>query len=100
MTIGHGRPGDSRRWEKRYGRMDSVDVTLQILAAVEELNRHLPPQQYIPVGVGTSLLGEGGRLDSLGLVELLLLVSRSAGRSRRFLRRRLVGSCPVPSDAP
>jgi hypothetical protein len=100
MTIGHGNPGDSRRREGRYGRMHSADVTLQILAAIEELNRQLPPKQRIPVGVDTSLFGEGGRLDSLGLINLLLLVSRPAGRSRRFFRRRLVGSCPVLSDVP
>jgi acyl carrier protein len=54
--------------------MDKVNVTAQVLAAIEQLNRQLPPEQRIPAEADTSLFGKGGRLDSLGLVNLLLLV--------------------------
>ena len=49
-------------------------VTSQILEALVELNQLLPPEQRLSVSSDTLLFGTGGRLDSLGLVNLILLV--------------------------
>lgn len=40
----------------------------------EELNEQLPDRQQIPLSTEAIIFGEGGKLDSLGLVNLVLLV--------------------------
>lgn len=49
-------------------------VITQILEALEELNQQLPPEQQLPVSSDTPLFGHGRWLDSLGLVNLILIV--------------------------
>jgi acyl carrier protein len=49
-------------------------VTTQIIEALEELNQQLPPEQQLPVSSDTPLFGHGGWLDSLGLVNLIVIV--------------------------
>jgi acyl carrier protein len=53
---------------------NTTNVTALILDALAELNQQLPPEQQLPVSSGTPLFGHAGRLDSLGLVNLILLV--------------------------
>ncbi len=51
-----------------------TDLTTQIMKALEELNLQLPPERQVPVSSDTALFGHGGWLDSLGLVNLIVIV--------------------------
>ena len=48
-----------------------------IYNSIEELNRQLPEDKHLEKSVGTDLFGIKGRLDSLGLVNLLVIVEEN-----------------------
>ena len=48
-----------------------------IYNSIEELNRQLPEDKHLEKSVGTVLFGNKGRLDSLGLVNLLVIVEEN-----------------------
>lgn len=50
------------------------NIKFQILKAVEELNQQIPPECQLPLSPDTRLYGNGGWLDSMGLVNLIVLV--------------------------
>jgi acyl carrier protein len=54
----------------------TADVTDVILKALAELNQMLPPEKQIPVAPQVVLSDDGGHLDSLGLVNLILAVEK------------------------
>ena len=54
--------------------MDLTEIVLQIENALAELNLQLPPAAQLEVSPDAILLGPDGRLDSLGLVNLILLI--------------------------
>ena len=54
--------------------MNGKSTTTLILEALAELNAQLPPGQKVPVSPDTLLFGQGGKLDSLSLVNFILLV--------------------------
>jgi acyl carrier protein len=54
--------------------MDLTEIVLQIEKSLQELNQQLPPEAQIEVSPDAILLGSDGRLDSLGLVNLILLI--------------------------
>lgn len=54
--------------------MQTEAIIRVILEALEELNRQRPAELQIPRTPETVLSGDGGQLDSLGLVNLILLV--------------------------
>ena len=60
--------------------MDSAEIVLQIEKALEELNQQLPPEAQLEVSPDAILLGPDGRLDSLGLVNLILLIEERMAR--------------------
>jgi len=61
--------------------MDLDLITQQIVDAVGELNQQLPPDGQIDPSPHAALLAPEGKLDSLGLVNLILLVEeRMANR--------------------
>ena len=51
-------------------------IQATVLAAVQEANRQLPPGSQLDATVETVLFGRDGKLDSLGLVNLILEVER------------------------
>ena len=53
-----------------------------VLEAVAEVNRLLPPEQQVPTAAETLLAAEGGHLDSMGVVNLI--VALDAALARRF----------------
>ena len=59
--------------------MNRADIEKLVFAAAEELNASLPEDRRIPVEAETRLIGEGGRLDSIGLVDLILSVEQKVG---------------------
>jgi acyl carrier protein len=65
--------------------MNRDEVLQAVLTAVERANALRPPDGQIPQREDTALFGEGGHLDSLGLVSLVLdvedLVNEATGRS-------------------
>lgn len=56
--------------------MKRADIERIVFTAVGELNATLPGDKHVPAEGGTRLLGEGGRLDSIGLVDLILSVEQ------------------------
>jgi acyl carrier protein len=54
--------------------MKLAEIVLQIEKALEELNQQLPSEAQLEVSPDAILLGPDGRLDSLGLVNLILLI--------------------------
>ena len=54
--------------------MTTADVADVIAKALEELNQMLPPGKRIPLTPDVVLADDGGHLDSLGLVNLILAV--------------------------
>jgi acyl carrier protein len=61
--------------------VDEQSVTAEILAAMHEFNEQGLPGPRLTVDAGAALFGADAPLDSLGLVNLILLVEeRLAGR--------------------
>jgi len=50
------------------------NVAAYILQVIKEFNQQLPPNQQLPISLDTPLWGQQAQLDSLGLVNLILLV--------------------------
>jgi acyl carrier protein len=61
--------------------MDLVSVIEVILSAVGEFNEGVAIDQRIPETPKAMLFGRGGKLDSLGLVNLILMVEDRVERS-------------------
>ena len=51
---------------------DNSQIDRLVLRAVQALNQQLPTETQVPVALDTPLFGEGGPVDSLGLVNLIL----------------------------
>jgi len=54
--------------------VDRTQVVSAVLAAIEELNQDLPSGKALETAPDTVLFGKGSRLDSLGLVNLIVAV--------------------------
>jgi acyl carrier protein len=52
-------------------------ITGSLLRAVEELNQERSAEEKIPLSPDTTLFGKMGHLDSLGLVNLVLMAERN-----------------------
>jgi hypothetical protein len=55
-------------------------ITDSLLKAVDELNQELPPREKLPRNPHAPLFGRNGHLDSLGLVNLVILAERNIQR--------------------
>ena len=53
------------------------EVLRIIYLAIDELNPQLPPERRLEKSPGTALFGSGGRLDSLGLVSLIVAIEQA-----------------------
>jgi acyl carrier protein len=56
--------------------MNRADIERIVYTAVDELNATLPEDKRLPSQGETRLIGEGGQLDSIGLVDLILSVEQ------------------------
>jgi acyl carrier protein len=54
--------------------VDRAQVASAVLVAIEELNQDLPSAAALDTAPDTVLFGRGSRLDSLGLVNLIVAV--------------------------
>ncbi len=54
--------------------VDRAQVASAVLAAIEELNQDLPSGAALEPAPETVLFGRGSRLDSLGLVNLIVAI--------------------------
>ncbi len=73
---------DTRWWRKDSGKSDfnrssrhvreENDIVQILYGAIDDLNLQLPPEQRLEKSPQTVLFGEGGRLDSLGLVSFIV----------------------------
>jgi len=54
------------------------DVLRIVYRAIDELNPQLPPERRLEKSPETALFGRTGRLDSLGLVNLIVAVEQAA----------------------
>lgn len=55
------------------------DVLVEICAAIRDFNRQLAPDARLAESPDTILIGEGGQLDSLGLINLLVMLEDALG---------------------
>ncbi len=53
---------------------DRAQVASAVMSAIEELNQDLPSGAVLDLAPDTVLFGRGSRLDSLGLVNLIVAV--------------------------
>lgn len=60
--------------------MKVEQIAQQIVSALEELNQQLPAEARIEPSPSAALLAPAGKLDSLGLVNLILLVEERMAR--------------------
>jgi acyl carrier protein len=61
--------------------MPDRDRVMQVLSkAIDELNQQLPADERITPSPGTRLFGDGGSLDSLSLIHLVVLTEELAQR--------------------
>ena len=51
-------------------------VSQSIFKAIDELNEQLPPEQNLEKSIETRIIGKGGKLDSVGLVNLIVAVEQ------------------------
>jgi acyl carrier protein len=56
--------------------MDKSQISQVMFAAVDEVNQLLPKAQRLEKSLDTVISGEGGRLDSLGLVNLIFAIEQ------------------------
>jgi len=55
------------------------EQALQVIyAAIDVVNRQLPDGRRLPKSADTIIVGAGGRLDSLGLINLVLAIEERA----------------------
>lgn len=60
-------------------KLPTEEEVLQIVyRAIDELNPQLPPERRLEKSPETALFGRAGRLDSLGLVNLIVAVEQAA----------------------
>lgn len=81
--------------------MPETEITRQtvidaLYAAIDELNETLAPKERVEKSCGTTLFGEGSRLDSLGFVNLILATEQ---RLSTALQRPLALSEKLLSEA-
>jgi acyl carrier protein len=48
-----------------------------IFNSIDSLNAHLPNEEHIEKHDGTALFGSGSKLDSLGLINLIVMVEQN-----------------------
>tara|TARA_Y100001934_G_C12087593_1_gene647762 strand:- start:529 stop:831 length:303 start_codon:yes stop_codon:yes gene_type:complete len=53
------------------------DIKDLIINAVQDLNEQLPQEEQLPLSTKTVLFGRDGKLDSLGLVNLLVMIEQN-----------------------
>lgn len=56
--------------------MNSEKITQSVFSAIDDVNQSLPPEQRIEKAPDTVLFGHGGKLDSLGLVNLIVAIEQ------------------------
>jgi len=56
--------------------IDKLDIDALLFEAIDELNEQLPEEQLIIKSPDTVLLGDASNLDSLGLVNLIVLIEQ------------------------
>lgn len=62
--------------------MTRDDVVQLVFEALREINRDRPEDHQLPLRENTPLLGAGSRLDSLGLVQLIVEVEHQLATAR------------------
>ena len=80
--------------------MDSETIQALVQAAVDEFNESLEAEEQLPNELTTPLIGDEGRLDSVGLVGLLVLVEEkledACGRSVTLADERAFSQAKSP----
>ena len=53
-------------------------ITQMLFSVIDELNQLRPPNEHLVKGLETPLVGDSGRLDSVGLINLIAVVEQKA----------------------
>ena len=56
--------------------MVSEKIIQSIYSAIDEINQQLPVEQRLDKSIDMVLLGSSGRLDSLGIINLIVLTEQ------------------------
>jgi len=56
--------------------MDQKEMIRLIFDAIEEMNEYLPDEEQLEMSSETVLFGEEARLDSIGLVDLIVAIEQ------------------------
>ena len=54
-------------------------ITATLFEVIDELNRMLPAGEHLSRDVRTALMGDSGRLDSAGLINLIVIAEQRLG---------------------
>ena len=80
--------------------MRQVEIPQLVFAAIEDLNRQLAPGDRLQPAMETRLMSPGGGLDSLGFVNLIVLIEQKleeqAGKSISLIDERRIASADDP----
>jgi hypothetical protein len=77
MSIEGIKPFEAALKETSIDRETSLEKVMQVLyRSISDLNLQVPEGQRIDKSPGTILFGEGGRLDSLGLANFIVIVEQ------------------------
>lgn len=62
--------------------MENLEAVMQLIfSAIDELNRQLAADQRLEQSADTALFGESGKLDSLGLINLIVGVEENVAEA-------------------
>ncbi len=56
--------------------INNEKIVLAVMEAIDELNDQLPKEDKLEKSINTALFGNGGKLDSLGLVSLVTTIEQ------------------------
>jgi len=78
MSIEGIKPFEASLNENPTDRASSLDEVVQVLyRSISDLNQQVPATQRIEKSPATILFGEGGKLDSLGLANFIVIVEQN-----------------------
>lgn len=58
--------------------MSDDKIAGMLFSVVDELNQMLPPEEHLEKNLDTPLAGENGKLDSAGLINLIVVTEEKA----------------------
>ena len=80
--------------------IDSKAIEQISFKCIEELNRQLPPESKLKNSLDAILVGEGGALDSLGLITLIVSLEEAVQEETGICMELLEEELLIDSEGP